>query len=396
MVELRVPEVGESISQVEIGRWLKSPGEQVRSEEPLVEIESEKATIELPSPADGILSEITKQTGETARIGEVIGLIDSTSLIAPAVAPSKPDIGSVETAESPAPPQAPTAKPFVMPAAQRLMDVHQVETKDVSPSGPGSRVLKEDVLKALEKNEVLSRREPMEQSERKETVVRMSPIRRTIAARLLEAQQNAALLTTFNEIDMLAVKTLREHLQEEFQKRHGVKLGYMSFFVRAAVRALQDVPEVNAQIRGDQMVRFEYCDIGVAIGAGKGLVVPVLRNAEKMSFAAIEQAISDFAVRAKENRLKIEELQGGTFTITNGGVYGSLMSTPLINPPQSAVLGMHAIQDRPVAFEGQVVIRPMMYVALTYDHRLIDGREAVTFLKRIKELIEKPILLFDF
>jgi len=395
VVELRVPEVGESISQVEIGRWLKSPGEQVRSEEPLVEIESEKATIELPSPADGILSEITKQTGETARIGEVIGLIDSTSLIAPAVAPSKPDTGSAETAESPAPPQAPTAKPFVMPAAQRLMDVHQVETKDVSPSGPGSRVLKEDVLKALEKNEVLSRREPMEQS-RKETVVRMSPIRRTIAARLLEAQQNAALLTTFNEIDMLSVKTLREHLQEEFQKRHGVKLGYMSFFVRAVVRALHDVPEVNAQIRGDQMVRFEYCDIGVAIGAGKGLVVPVLRNAEKMSFAAIEQAISDFAVRAKENRLKIEELQGGTFTITNGGVYGSLMSTPLINPPQSAVLGMHAIQDRPVALEGQVVIRPMMYVALTYDHRLIDGREAVTFLKRIKELIEKPILLFDF
>ncbi len=399
MIEIKVPEVGESISQVEIGRWLKNVGDFVKTDEPIVEIESEKATIELPSPAQGVLGEVKKQTGDVAAIGEVIGLLREES-DSPVSSPSTPQ---PETSAPKATPterekQKPieTREPRVMPAAKRLLTVHQVEIDSIKPTGPGNRVLKEDVAGVIGERQTPSVPPPSKEPSRKESTTRLSPIRRAIATRLLQAQQNAALLTTFNEIDVLAVRTLRQDIQEEFQKRHGVKLGYMSFFVRAVVQALREIPEVNAQIRGDQMVRFEYCDIGVAIGAGKGLVVPVLRNAETMSFAEIELKIAEFAARAKENRLRPEELEGGTFTITNGGVYGSLMSTPLINYPQSAVLGMHAIQDRPVVVENQIVIRPMMYVALTYDHRLIDGREAVTFLKRIKELIEKPGLLFDF
>lgn len=297
-----------------------------------------------------------------------------------------------------------------MPAARELMDELMLEISDIEPTGPGRRILKEDVLRAAKVRQVEMSVEdvttaprpvapaaappPPAQAEaaggRGERIVPMSPMRRTIAARLVSAQQTAALLTTFNEIDMSGVIALRARHREEFEQVYHVKLGFMSFFVKACVEALKRYPQVNAQIQGDNLVYYDYCDIGIAIGAGKGLVVPVLRNAEGLSFSQIEAAIADFGVRAKDNKIKIEELEGGTFTISNGGVYGSLLSTPIVNPPQSGVLGMHAIQDRPVAVDGQVVIRPMMYIALTYDHRIIDGREAVSFLRAIKHSLENP------
>ncbi len=400
-VEIKVPEVGESITEVELGQWLKPVGAYAKPDEPLVELESEKATIELPSPAGGILTQILKQTGNTAEVGEVIGYIEA------AEAPDTPAPEQKTVAATPAPEPA---APRVMPAAQRVMAEAKLSLADITPTGPGGRILKEDAQRAAQAKPASTTAVPETQpppvvasiplppstGARETRMVRMTPIRRTIAARLVEAQQNAALLTTFNELDMSAVKAMRADLQEAFQARHGVKLGFMSFFVRAAVHALQAFPAINAQIRDNDIIYYDYCDIGIAVGSGKGLVVPVLRNAETMGFAEIEQRITEFAARACDNKLAIEELQGGTFTITNGGVYGSMLSTPIINPPQSGVLGMHAIMDRPIALEGQVAIRPMMYVALTYDHRMVDGREAVTFLKAIKERIEKPALLLDF
>jgi 2-oxoglutarate dehydrogenase E2 component (dihydrolipoamide succinyltransferase) len=289
----------------------------------------------------------------------------------------------------------------VMPAARRLMEEHDLDPEDIRASGSGGRLLKEDVQRHLEKRgKGGAQKEGAERVEgrqgdgdREEEVVPMSPLRRTVARRLVEARQTAALLTTFNEIDMTSVMTFRKAYQEVFQKKHGIKLGFMSLFVKASIDALKRFPQVNAEVRGEEIVYRNYQDIGVAVGGGKGLVVPVLRNAERVSFAEIERTIADFAKRAEENRLKLEELQGGTFTISNGGVYGSLMSTPIVNPPQSGILGLHAIQDRPVAIEGSVVIRPMMYVALTYDHRIVDGREAVLFLRRIKEVVERPTRL---
>jgi len=288
-----------------------------------------------------------------------------------------------------------------MPAAQRVMGEQGLKPEQVTPTGPGGRILKEDAIRAAESAAPAQASaekaapaapsvQPVAAGYREEKAVRMTKLRRTVAERLVQAQHTAALLTTFNEIDMSNVMALRKEYGDAFLKRYGMKLGFMSFFVKAAVDALKQIPEINAEIRGENIIYKNYYDIGVAIGGGKGLVVPVLRNAERMSFADIEKAIADFATRARENKLKIEELQGGTFTISNGGVYGSLLSTPIINPPQSGVLGMHSIQERPVAVNGQVVIRPMMYIALTYDHRIVDGKEAVTFLKRIKEAIESP------
>jgi 2-oxoglutarate dehydrogenase E2 component (dihydrolipoamide succinyltransferase) len=394
---------------VEIGGWKKAKGDRVQRDEAVVALESEKATMDLPAPVAGVLSEILKNKGDTAKIGEVIAYIDDSG--AGAGVEAKP------TAEPTAQPQPPASEsqPRVMPAAERALAEHHLRAKDVQATGPGGRVLKEDVLRHAESppppspapeptaaDSAKSLSPPTEprpaapapvspDGTRGEEVVSMTRLRRTVAERLVQAQQNAALLTTFNEIDMTAVLGVRKEFGEAFQAKHGAKLGFMSFFVRATVEALLTIPQVNAEIRGREIVYHKYCDIGVATGGGKGLVVPVLRNAERMSFAEVEIAIADFAKRARENKLKPEDLQGGTFTISNGGVYGSLLSTPIVNPPQSGVLGMHAIQERPVAREGQVVIRPMMYVALTYDHRLIDGREAVTFLKRIKELIERPV-----
>jgi 2-oxoglutarate dehydrogenase E2 component (dihydrolipoamide succinyltransferase) len=405
-IELKIPSMGESITEVFIGVWLKAEGEQVEKDEPLVELESDKATLELPAPSAGILVKVLKQKGETAKIGEVIGSIDEevSAAVAASPAPPKRGVAPKETAKAPpvvaasAPSKPAVSKtaPRVMPAAQRVLAEHSLEAENVPATGPGGRLLKEDVLQHVQQggdgsaSTVAQPPPPSASSDREEETVPMSPMRRTIAARLVEAQQTTALLTTFNEIDMLAVSSLRKHYQEDFQKKYGVKLGFMSFFVKAAIDALGQFPQVNGSIHGTDIVYHNYFDIGIAVSGGKGLVVPVLRNAERMSFAGIETAISDFGRRAQENKVRLDELEGGTFTISNGGVFGSMLSTPIVNPPQSAILGLHAIQDRPVAREGNVVIRPMMYVALTYDHRLIDGREAVTFLKRIKEVMEEP------
>jgi 2-oxoglutarate dehydrogenase E2 component (dihydrolipoamide succinyltransferase) len=407
-IELTVPSIGESITEVEIGGWLKKPGEPVRKDEPVVTLESEKATVELPSPESGTLAEVLKQKGEVARVGEVIARLET----APGATPP-PKAAEAKPAETPAPPKGEArpaskpAEPRVMPAAQRELAERGLRAEEVAGTGPGGRILKEDVLRhatqtppkeTLPVSPVTQVRTPPPEpapssatpAGREEEVVPMSRLRRTVAERLVAAQHNAALLTTFNEIDMGAVLALRKEYGEAFHRKYEIKLGFMSFFVKACTDALKLFPALNAEVRGTNIVYHNFCDIGVAVGGGKGLVVPLLRNAERLSFAQIELAIADFARRAKENKLKLEELEGGTFTISNGGVYGSLLSTPIVNPPQSGVLGLHAIQERPVAREGNVVIRPMMYVALTYDHRVVDGREAVSFLKRIKDVMETP------
>ncbi|MEZ6122886.1 MAG: 2-oxoglutarate dehydrogenase complex dihydrolipoyllysine-residue succinyltransferase [Planctomycetaceae bacterium] len=377
-LEIRVPAVGESISEVFIGEWYVPEGGYADLDANLVGLETDKATFDLPAPVAGIVTRTLKNAGDTAEVGEVIGYMKAAAPAATApAAPVKP-----ETSESKPAPAGGGQR--VMPAADRMMEEHKLAAGSVTGTGPGGRILKEDVSRHLATGGASSA------GPRETKSVPLSPIRRTIAQRLVSAQQTAALLTTFNEIDMSAVKSLRETHRDKFEKKYGIKLGFMSFFVRAAVDALQQFPAINAQLDGDRLVYHNYCDIGIAVGGGKGLVVPVIRNAESLSFSDVEHAIIDYAVRAQKNQIGLEELEGGTFTITNGGVYGSLLSTPIVNPPQSGVLGMHGIFDRPVAVDGQVVIRPMMYVALTYDHRVVDGREAVSFLKRIKDVIEDP------
>ncbi|TFU25829.1 2-oxoglutarate dehydrogenase complex dihydrolipoyllysine-residue succinyltransferase [Thermus tengchongensis] len=396
MQELKVPSVGESIVEVEIGAWLKREGESFAQDEPLVELITDKATLELPAPFAGTLAKILKGTGETARVGEAIALLEAGAQAA-APAPQAP----AEAAKA--------SEPLAMPAAERLLREAGVAPEAVQGTGLGGRILKEDVLRHLEAQAApapaptpppapapapaLAAQPPADRPWRVSEAVPMSPLRRRIAERLLLARQTTAMLTTFNEADMSAVIALRKELGEAFQKKHGVRLGFMSFFVKAVVQALKEIPELNAEIRDNTIVYHRYYDIGVAVGGGEGLVVPVLRDADRLSFAEIERQIADFAERARSKKLKPEELMGGTFTITNGGVYGSLNSTPLLNPPQVGILGMHAIQERPVARDGQVVIRPMMYLALSYDHRIVDGREAVTFLRRVKELVENPVRL---
>jgi len=411
-VELRVPEVGESITEVQIGVWLKQEGDRVERDEALVEIESDKATLELPSPVAGTLSKVLRKKGEVVKVGELIGEIgEGEAAGAPATAATTK---SASPAKAPAAPQAAR----VMPAAERVLAEHGLAAADVPATGPGGRLLKEDVLEHLSRRPAAGKAAapaappspaagaarpapaapkpappwipPADTAERIEEAVPMSPMRIRIAERLKDAQNTAALLTTFNEIDMSGVVALREELREPFQERFGIKLGFMSFFVKGAIDALMQFPQVNAEIRGKEIVYRNYYDIGIAVGGGKGLVVPVLRGAERLSFAEIETAIADFAARARENKLSLDELKGGTFTISNGGVYGSLLSTPIVNPPQSGILGLHAIQKRAVVVNDQIVARSMMYVALTYDHRIIDGRESVAFLKHIKELIERP------
>jgi 2-oxoglutarate dehydrogenase E2 component (dihydrolipoamide succinyltransferase) len=407
-VELKIPSVGESITEVEIGEWLKTEGDRAERDENLVVIETEKVTFELAAPVSGIVTKVLKKKGAVASVGEVIGYMEAAEAAtegAPKVAAKKAEKSEEEHKETreerkePEERASKTEKPRVMPAAQRALAERGLRPEEVRPSGPGGRLLKEDVLRHVVRGPEDGREKeqaqapamtPEPSSQREEEAVAMSPMRRRIAQRLVEAQQTAALLTTFNEIDMAAVMSLREKHQARFQEKYQVKLGFMSFFVKAVIDALKLVPQVNAEIRGNDIVYRNYFDIGVAVGSGRGLVVPVLRHAERMSFAEIELAIADFVRRAQESKLKLEELEGGTFTITNGGIYGSLLSTPIVNPPQSGILGMHAIQERPVARDGAVVVRPMMYVALTYDHRIIDGREAVHFLRRIKETIEDP------
>jgi len=370
-VEIRVPAVGESITEVFIGEWYTDEGQYVEADGNVVGLETDKATFDVPAPIGGIVSRIVKPAGATADIGEIIGYLEKSARPAPS-----PDTVS----------ESPTETQRVMPAAERMMDENDLAPGNVQGTGPGGRVLKDDVARHL-------RSATGTGATRETKTVTLSPIRKTIASRLVDAQQTAALLSTFNEIDMSVVKQLRSSYRDAFEKKYGFKLGFMSFFVKAAVGALQEFPQVNAQMDGDRMIYHNYCDVGIAVGGGKGLVVPVLRNAESMSFADIEHAITDFVIRAKKNQIGLDELEGGTFTITNGGIYGSLLSTPIVNPPQSGVLGMHGIFDRPVAVDRNVVIRPMMYVALTYDHRIVDGREAVLFLRRIRELIEDPTRL---
>lgn len=427
-IELIVPKVGESITEVQIAEWLKKEGDRVERDGNLAVIETDKATVELPAPVAGVLTKILKDKGSVAKVGEVIGYIEEgaagASAPAAAEAPAKgkadesksgsglsfgPETGKIATIKKDdAKPTAGTAgAATVMPAAARILAESGLQVSDVQATGPGNRLLKEDVIKAVDAKANLGVGQPSSHpaastgsaasagnapaaGPRSEEPVPMSMLRRKVAERLVQAQQTAALLTTFNEIDMTEMMELRKRHQDAFVKKYGIKLGFMSFFVKAVVEALKLIPQINAEIRGNEIIYKHYYDIGVAVGGGKGLVVPVLRNVESLGFAQVELAIADLAKRAQANTLKLEELQGGTFTISNGGVYGSLLSTPIVNPPQSGVLGMHAIQDRPVARDGQVVIRPMMYVALTYDHRIVDGREAVTFLKRIKDALEDP------
>lgn len=385
-IEVKVPSVGESIAEVFIGTWLKKEGDTVRQDEAVVEIETDKATLEIPSPATGTIVKLLKAEGDSAAIGEVIAHVEEGEVAdAPAEAPA------AEAEAAPAAPAAPAAGGHVMPAAAKLAAERGVDAGTLEGTGPGGRVLKEDVPAAgAAPAHAPAEAAPVQAGARTEEAVRMSPLRRTIASRLVESQQTAAILTTFNEADMTAVMNLRKEFQPEFEKKHDVRLGFMSFFVKAAIDALQQTPELNAQVRDDSIIYRNYYDIGVAVSTPRGLIVPVIRNAELLSFAEVEKTIGDFGVRAQSNRITPDELQGGTFTISNGGVFGSLLSTPIINPPQSGVLGMHTIQERPVARNGEVVIRPMMYLALSYDHRIIDGREAVTFLKRIKDTIENP------
>ena len=423
-IEVKVPEVGESITEVEIGDWLKAVGESVQRDEDLVVIETDKATVEILAPQAGRLSKILKASGETAQVGEVIGHLDEVDN-RKAAGPGEDQTSVAESPEAKKPPKGRRSKVTKPEEPARALES---DSDDVPNAQPGAADPTAGVVEqAPQQNEISSAARPSEtdeieiearpsvadrglpseetppaetpepsvasdtRGERQEKVVPMSPLRRRLAERLVQAQQTAALLTTFNEIDMSAVNQLRQMHQDAFKDKYNVRLGFMSFFVRAAVEALKLIPEVNAEIRDGSIVYRNYFDIGVAVGGGRGLVVPVLRDAQSMGFAAIEIAIGDFARRARENKLKPDELQGGTFTISNGGIYGSLLSTPIINPPQSAILGMHAMQERPVARDGAIIIRPMMYVALSYDHRIIDGREAVTFLKQIKTSIEDPV-----
>ncbi|MEI6915535.1 MAG: 2-oxoglutarate dehydrogenase complex dihydrolipoyllysine-residue succinyltransferase [Armatimonadota bacterium] len=388
-IKLIVPSVGESITEVQIGVWMKNAGDQVEADQPIVEIESDKATLELPAPTAGTITEVLKKQGEKANVGDIIGYMEES--LAPTLTKGASNVVAAVKDTIPAPSKE---QPRVMPAAARVMAENQISAAQVTGTGPGGRVLKEDAERSLEVPLIqtspavsLSTSAP---DGREIEIVPMSPMRQRIAQRLVEAQQTAALLTTFNEVDMSSVMTLRKEHQDSFLKQYNIKLGFMSFFVKACIDALKQHPSVNAEVQGENIVYRNFFDIGIAVGGGKGLVVPVIRNAERMSFAEIEMAISDFGVRAKANKIALEELKGGTFTISNGGIYGSLLSTPIVNPPQSGILGLHAIQDRPVAVDGQVVIRPMMYIALTYDHRVVDGREAVTFLNRVKDCIENP------
>jgi len=426
--ELKIPEVGESITEVVIGEWLVSEGDEVSQDDNLVIIETDKVNVELPAPEAGTIKEILKGDGEEAEVGEVIGYLEPGGGGKKKKAEKKDDGPADEDEETTEPEEETEDKtetgeedterkePGVMPAAKRLLAENDLDASEIEGTGRGGRILKEDVQryldsqgdeKAPKKAEEPKRedkgaaekedepKKPKSPAEapagaREEEAVRMTPLRRRVAERLLEAQHNAALLTTFNEIDMSKVMALRKTHQEAFVERHGIKLGFMSFFVKASIEALKEFPRVNAEIRGEEIVYRNYYDVGVAVGGGKGLVVPVIRNAERLSFAEVEKTIADLATRAKDGKLSLDELQGGTFTLSNGGIYGSLLSTPIINPPQSGILGMHKIEERPIALDGEVVIRPMMYVALTYDHRIVDGREAVSFLVRIKEAIEDP------
>jgi 2-oxoglutarate dehydrogenase E2 component (dihydrolipoamide succinyltransferase) len=403
MIDIKVPAVGESINEVTLVKWLKSEGQYVDRDEVLAELESEKATFEVNAEKAGTLKRVGKE-GDTLKIGDVLAQIDENAarpLAAEASAKSQPEGAAQPAAPDPSAPAvvapAKTATPAkaaqpagdikATPVAAAIISEKKVDAAAITPSGANGKILKHDVLDALEHPGRTPGKEPFTRLDRRE---KMSNLRKTVSRRLVEAKNTTAMLTTFNEVDMSAIMALRTKHKDKFKEKHGVNLGFMSFFTKATCYALQEWPAVNAYIDGDELVYHDYCDISIAVSAPKGLVVPVIRNAESLSMADIEKKVVELATKARDNKLSMEEMQGGTFTITNGGVFGSLMSTPIINIPQSAILGMHKIEERPVVVNGQIVIRPMMYLAVSYDHRIIDGRESVSFLVRIKELLENP------
>ena len=392
-IEIQVPQLGESISEATVARWMKAPGEAVEADEPLVELETDKVTVEVPAPRSGVLEEILAGEGEEVEVGAVLGRMAAGAVAAKAAAAPK--------AKEPAPEPSDTAPPL-SPAVRKILADNALAPGAVAGTGKDGRITKADVLDHLKAAEAAppapaapapaapAPPRPPRADHPREERVRMSRLRRRVAERLKDAQNTAAMLTTFNEADMSGVVALRRRYRETFEKRHGVRLGFMSFFVKACIGALKEIPAVNAEIDGGDIIYKNHYDIGVAVGTAQGLVVPVLKDADAMSFAEVERSIADLGTRARDGKLSMEDLTGGTFTISNGGVYGSLMSAPILNPPQSGILGMHKIEDRPVAVDGKVEIRPMMYLALSYDHRIIDGSESVTFLVRVKEAIENP------
>ena len=391
-VDVMVPALGESVTEATVSSWFKKVGDSVAQDEMLCELETDKVSVEVPAPAAGVLSEILAGEGETVQAGARLAVIAAGK--GAAVAPSAP-----ATAPAPAPqaPKAPATGPEDAPSAKKLMAEHGLSPEKITGTGKDGRIMKEDVLKALAEPGPAPQAQsaaprapvPAEDAAREERV-KMTRLRQTIARRLKDAQNTAAILTTYNEVDMSAIMGLRKQYKELFEKKHGVKLGFMSFFTKACCHALKEVPEVNAEIDGTDIVYKNFVHMGIAVGTPSGLVVPVVRNADALSFAEIEKKINELGTKAREGKLSLAEMQGGTFTISNGGVYGSLMSSPILNPPQSGILGMHKIQDRPVVVNGEIVIRPMMYLALSYDHRIVDGKGAVTFLVRVKEALEDP------
>ncbi|TVV75052.1 2-oxoglutarate dehydrogenase complex dihydrolipoyllysine-residue succinyltransferase [Sphingomonas solaris] len=428
--EVKVPTLGESISEATLGQWLKAPGEAVKADEPIASLETDKVAVEVNSPVDGVMGEQAVAEGATVQVGAVIALVEAGGTAASGATPAPQDRTAVGKAEQAAPAE-PASAPVsygsgeqdnsvpaqggsgddnaaltLSPAVRRLVLERHVDPSQIKGTGKDGRITKDDVLaakpvtarapEALPASSQAQAPAAAATGGRKEERVRMTRLRQTVARRLKEAQNTAAMLTTFNDVDMTEVIAARARYKDLFEKKHGIRLGFMGFFVKAATLALRDVPGVNGSIEGDEIVYRDYADISVAVSAPQGLVVPVIRDAQDLSFAGVEKTIADFGKRAKDGTLKMEEMKGGTFTISNGGVFGSLMSTPIINPPQSAVLGLHRIEERPVVRDGQIVARPMMYLALSYDHRLVDGREAVSFLVRIKEAIEDPTrLLID-
>ena len=436
MIEIRVPTLGESVTEATVAQWFKQPGDHVNKDEPICELETDKVAVEVPAPASGKLAEILAEPGVSLDVGALLGRIDETAVgqtTAPRSSDGMQPTPTPQDAPPPAQPAkaarpAPAAQPAaaapaaaaavaevapLSPAVRRLVEEHRLDPAQIPASGKDGRLLKEDVLAYLERRpaaepaparapaaapapqpEARPKPAPAPSGPRpfadREEVVRMTRLRQRIAERLKDAQNTAAMLTTFNEVDMSAAMKARNDYRELFEKKHGVRLGFMSFFVRACVLALKEFPAVNAEIEGENLIYKNYYNIGVAVSTPSGLVVPVLRDADRMSFAEIEKAINDFGRRARDGKLALEEMLHGTFTISNGGVFGSLMSTPILNPPQSGILGMHKIQERPVGIDGRIELRPMMYLALSYDHRIIDGREAVSFLVRVKELVEQP------
>lgn len=409
--EIRVPTLGESVTEATIGQWYKKVGDAVNADEPLVELETDKVTVEVPAPSAGVLSEIIAQEGETVEVGALLAALDAAGASA---APAAPAPAATPSAPAAAPAPAARSEMPPAPSAGKMMAENNLSADQVDGSGKRGQVLKEDVMAALDQGIASAvsaapaapapvaapvaapapaaaprTASPADDASREERV-RMTKLRQTIARRLKDAQNSAAMLTTFNEVDMTNVMALRKEYKELFEKKHGVKLGFMGFFAKAVIQALKDVPAVNAEIDGTDIIYKNFYHIGVAVGTEKGLVVPVIRDADELSIAGVEKTIGSYGQKARDGKLSIADMQGGTFTISNGGVYGSLMSTPILNAPQSGILGMHKIQERPMVVGGEIKIRPMMYLALSYDHRIVDGKEAVTFLVRVKDAIEDP------